>query len=116
MILLPQVAAIIGVGLVYQDTAHRHMAEVLMQEIGRPPGPEMENSNDRESYSLAAGLALGLVMFGRGGEAAGFSDLNIAGELYHYIEGGHKKPLFGIHRDKYKCPSYQIKVSRVCLD
>lgn len=104
-----QVAAIIGVGLVYQDTAHRHMAEVLMQEIGRPPGPEMENSNDRESYSLAAGLALGLVMFGRGGEAAGFSDLNIAGELYHYIEGGHKKPLFGIHRDKYKCPSYQIK-------
>uniref|UniRef100_A0A0P4WJL7 Uncharacterized protein n=1 Tax=Scylla olivacea TaxID=85551 RepID=A0A0P4WJL7_SCYOL len=104
-----QVAAIIGVGLVYQDTAHRHIAEVLMQEIGRPPGPEMENSNDRESYSLAAGLALGLVMFGRGGEAAGFTDLNIAGELYHYIEGGHKKPLFGIHRDKYKSPSYQIK-------
>lgn len=98
----------------YQDTAHRHMAEVLMQEIGRPPGPEMENSNDRESYSLAAGLALGLVMFGRGGEAAGFTDLNIAGELYHYIEGGHKKPLFGIHRDKYKSPSYQIKVS--CAD
>ncbi|KAG7158322.1 Anaphase-promoting complex subunit 1-like [Homarus americanus] len=104
-----QVAAIIGVGLVYQDTAHRHMAEVLLQEIGRPPGPEMENSNDRESYSLAAGLALGLVLFGRGGEAAGFTDLNIAGELYHYIEGGHKKPLFGIHKDKYKSPSYQIK-------
>lgn len=31
---------------------------------GRPPGPEMENCIDRESYSLAAGLALGLVMFG----------------------------------------------------
>lgn len=104
-----QVAAIIGVGLVYQDTAHRHMAEVLLQEIGRPPGPEMENSNDRESYSLAAGLALGLVLFGRGGEAAGFTDLNIAGELYHYIEGGHKKPLLGVHKDKYKSPSYQIK-------
>lgn len=86
------------------------MAEVLLQEIGRPPGPEMENSNDRESYSLAAGLALGLVLFGRGGEAAGFTDLNIAGELYHYIEGGHKKPLLGVHKDKYKSPSYQIKV------
>ena len=32
--------------------------------LGRPPGPEMENCTDRESYSLAAGLALGLVMFG----------------------------------------------------
>ena len=31
---------------------------------GRPPGPEMENCCDRESYSLAAGLALGLVMLG----------------------------------------------------
>lgn len=102
-----QVGAIIGVGLVYQDTAHRHIAEVLLQEIGRPPGPEMENSNDRESYSLAAGLALGLVLFGRGGEAAGFTDLNIAGELYHYIEGGHKRPLFG-SKEK-KSPSYQIK-------
>ncbi|KAK7071553.1 Anaphase-promoting complex subunit 1, partial [Halocaridina rubra] len=102
-----QVGAVIGVGLVYQDTAHRHIAEVLLQEIGRPPGPEMENSSDRESYSLAAGLALGLVMFGRGGEAAGFTDLNIAGELYHYIEGGHKRPLFG-NKEK-KSPSYQIK-------
>ena len=31
---------------------------------GRPPGPELDNCTDRESYSLAAGLALGLVMFG----------------------------------------------------
>jgi len=32
--------------------------------VGRPPGPEAENSVDRESYSLAAGLGLGLVMLG----------------------------------------------------
>jgi anaphase-promoting complex subunit 1 len=36
----------------------------LFYFTGRPPGPEMENCNDRESYSLAAGMALGLVMFG----------------------------------------------------
>ena len=110
-----QVAALLGVGLVYQDTAHRHMAEVLLQEIGRPPGPEMENSSDRESYSLAAGLSLGLVLFGRGGEEAGFTDLNIAGQLYHFMEGGHKLPPQGAHKEKYKSPSYQIKVSRTCL-
>ena len=32
---LVQVAAIMGVGLVYQGTAHRHIAEVLLGEIGR---------------------------------------------------------------------------------
>lgn len=29
-----QVAAILGVGLVYQGTAHRHTSEVLLSEIG----------------------------------------------------------------------------------
>ena len=32
-----EVAAILGVGLVYQDTAHRHIAEVLLSEIGKGP-------------------------------------------------------------------------------
>ncbi|XP_063230625.1 anaphase-promoting complex subunit 1 isoform X2 [Bacillus rossius redtenbacheri] len=54
-----QVAALLSIGLVYEGTAHRHTAEVLLAEIGRPPGPEMENSVDRESYSLAAGLGSG---------------------------------------------------------
>ena len=31
-----QVAAILGVGLVYQGTAQRRMAEVLLSEIGEP--------------------------------------------------------------------------------
>lgn len=31
-----QVAAVIGIGLVYQGTAHRHIAEVLLAEIGKP--------------------------------------------------------------------------------
>ncbi|ELW51457.1 Anaphase-promoting complex subunit 1 [Tupaia chinensis] len=61
-----QVAAVVGIGLVYQGTAHRHTAEVLLAEIGRPPGPEMEYCTDRESYSLAAGLALGMVCLGEG--------------------------------------------------
>ena len=29
-----QVAAVLSVGLVYQGTAHRHIAEVLLSEIG----------------------------------------------------------------------------------
>ena len=30
-----QVAAILSIGLVYQGTAHRHFAEVLLAEIGK---------------------------------------------------------------------------------
>jgi hypothetical protein len=30
-----QVAAVLGVGLVYQGTAHSHMSEVLLAEIGQ---------------------------------------------------------------------------------
>ena len=30
-----QVAALLGVGLVFEGTAHRHIAEVLLSEIGK---------------------------------------------------------------------------------
>jgi len=104
-----QVAAILGVGLLYQGTAQRRMAEVLLSEIGRPPGPEMENAVNRESYSLAAGLALGLVMLEHGNDATSVADLKIADQLYHYMVGGQTKPQTGTQKEKFKSPSYQIK-------
>ncbi|KAK4883598.1 hypothetical protein RN001_006917 [Aquatica leii] len=104
-----QVAALVGVGLAYQGTAHRHITEVLLWEIGRPPGPEMENSTDRESYSLAAGLALGLVTLQQGGRPSGLSDLNVPDTLHYYMVGGNKRVLEGSQRDKYKVPSFQIR-------
>ncbi|XP_033629947.1 anaphase-promoting complex subunit 1-like [Asterias rubens] len=106
---LVQVAAIMGVGLVYQGTAHRHIAEVLLGEIGRPPGPELEHCTDRESYSLAAGLSLGMVMLGHGSNAVGLSDLNMADQLYHLMAGGHKNQPTGRNKEKFKSPCYQIK-------
>ncbi|KAL2083271.1 hypothetical protein ACEWY4_021044 [Coilia grayii] len=104
-----QVAAVVGVGLVYQGTGHRHNAEVLLAEIGRPPGPEMEYCTDRESYSLAAGLALGMVCLGHGSNLIGMTDLNVPEQLYQYMVGGHRRTHVGISREKHKSPSYQIK-------
>ena len=69
------------------------MTQQVALFAGRPPGPEMENCSERESYSLAAGLALGLVMLGKGKVVTGLADLNIADELYQYMVGGHKRPL-----------------------
>jgi anaphase-promoting complex subunit 1 len=62
---------------------------------GRPPGPEMENCVDRESYSLAAGLALGLVVLGKGSKLSGLGDLAVPDTLHYYMVGGHRRPLSG---------------------
>ena len=109
-----QVAAVMGIGLLYQGSGHSHIAEILLEEIGRPPGPEMEHYIDRESYALAAGMAFGLVTLGKGNEmmsASSSSDgsSSIADQLCTYMIGGHKKPLSTIQREKYKTPSYQIR-------
>ena len=54
-------------------------------EIDRPPGPEMDNCVDRESYSLSAGLALGLATLGQDGQMVGLADLRLADTLYHFM-------------------------------
>ncbi|KAF3841859.1 hypothetical protein F7725_023810 [Dissostichus mawsoni] len=63
--------------------------------IGRPPGPEMEYCTDRESYSLAAGLALGMVCLGHGSNLIGMTDLNVPEQLYQYMVGGHRRAQAG---------------------
>lgn len=108
-----QIASLIGVGLLYQGTADRHMVEVLLKEIGKvpfhrtPEGPRsVKQTNtdrtrvsshqppgddrrmDREAYSLTAGLALGLVALARGSSAPGLADLHIEDRLHrcaHFI-------------------------------
>lgn len=104
-----QIASLMGIGLLYQGTAKRHMAEVLLQEIGRPPGPEMENCVERESYALTAGLALGMVTLGLGETPTALQDLQLADTLHYYMVGGMKRPIAGAQRDKYKLPSFQIR-------
>ncbi|XP_017493946.1 PREDICTED: anaphase-promoting complex subunit 1-like, partial [Rhagoletis zephyria] len=104
-----QVASLMGIGLLYQGSAKRHIAEVLLQEVGRPPGPEMENSIERESYALTAGLALGLVTLGLGDSPAGLLDLQIPDTLHYYMVGGNKRQLTGSQKEKYKLPSFQVR-------
>ena len=61
-----QVAAIISIGLLFFNSVDSHLVKVLLFEIGRMPGPDLENSSDRESHALAAGFALGMMMIGQG--------------------------------------------------
>ena len=40
------------------------MAQLILKEIGHTPGPDCEFAENRESYSLAAGIALGMITLG----------------------------------------------------
>jgi anaphase-promoting complex subunit 1 len=58
----------------------------VLSEIGRRA--TNDRLQDREGFSLAAGLALGLVCLGQGNSAPGLADLHIENTLRKYISGG----------------------------
>ena len=88
-----QTAAMAGIGLLYCGTAHRLMAEFLLGEILRRA--RGDRTRDREAYTLAAGLALGMITLGKGAShcADGLSDLRIPQRLHRALAGGceHEK-------------------------
>jgi anaphase-promoting complex subunit 1 len=87
-----QAAAVAGAGLLYEGSSHRMMTEFLLNEIGKRPSND-GNVLDREAYTLACGIALGMVNLCKGSEGsidtgAGLADLRIEERLYRYIVGG----------------------------
>ncbi|GMI26641.1 hypothetical protein TeGR_g303, partial [Tetraparma gracilis] len=88
-----QIAAVAGVGLLYEGSAHRLMTEFLLGEIGRKPSSD--KIADREGYVLASGLALGMVNLGRGDNMGGLSGLMIEERLTRYMVGGRDEGVRG---------------------
>jgi anaphase-promoting complex subunit 1 len=88
-----QTAALAAMGLLYLGSGNRHLSEVMLREIGHIPGPELEFAEDRESYSLAAGMALGMITLGRGGDLPGMADLRLVERLTVLILGGPKREM-----------------------
>jgi anaphase-promoting complex subunit 1 len=88
-----QTAAVTGCGLLFQGSSHRMMTEFLLNEIGKRPDSDL-SSFDRESYTLACGLALGMVNLclgdntGEMDRTAGIADLRVEERLHRYIVGG----------------------------
>ncbi|KAG4305862.1 hypothetical protein PORY_000772 [Pneumocystis oryctolagi] len=83
---LTQTAGILGIGLLYYNTQHRRMSEVLLTEISRfsPHGQEFRD----EGYRLSAGFALGFINIGKGQNLKGLQDLHIVKTLVSCISGG----------------------------
>ena len=73
-----------------------------MQEIGRRPDFSVDVDFPRESHSLAAGLAFGMVVLGKGtnSRALGSSTIEL---LFKYVNGGqyeHTEDHRAVHRVK----------------
>lgn len=78
-----QTAGIIGIGLVYLETQHRRMSEVLLAQIS-----SALIINDKkvvnEGYQLAAGFALGYINLGKGDLMLSSHDSHIIDSLLSY--------------------------------
>lgn len=75
-----QTAGLIGIGLLYMETQHRRMSEILLSQITGMVVME-EKEVAEESYRLAAGLALGYINLGKGDDLKGFSDAHLVEKL-----------------------------------
>lgn len=98
---LVQSAAVLGAGLLYQGSGHRLMCEILLEELAGRPGILNTGgadggvvgtgggavSNSRECYSLSAGLALGMVLAGKGRSVPGLADLHVEERLRALMVG-----------------------------
>jgi anaphase-promoting complex subunit 1 len=78
-----QTSGIMGIGLVYCNSQHRRMSEIMLSEIEHisVEEEEEEGSVRDESYRLAAGFALGFINLGKGGDLRGLRDMQLTEKL-----------------------------------
>ena len=93
---LTQTSGIMGIGLLYCNTQHRRMSEIMLSEIENVDQEEnsnpLENLRD-EGYRLAAGFALGYINLGRGKDLRGLHDMQIMERLLALATGPRKVSL-----------------------
>ncbi|KAL6245791.1 Anaphase-promoting complex subunit 1 [Rhinocladiella similis] len=81
---LTQTTGIIGIGLLYYNSQHRRMSEVMLSEIENNDAEEGAPSDTilrDEGYRLAAGFALGLINLSQGKHLHGLHDMGVLQRL-----------------------------------
>lgn len=75
-----QTAGLVGIGLLYLESQHRRMSEILLSQVTGKVFVEGRYVAD-ESYRLAAGIALGYVNLGKANDLKGLNDTHIVDRL-----------------------------------
>ncbi|MCJ1246634.1 Anaphase-promoting complex subunit 1 [Trapelia coarctata] len=96
---LTQTTGIMAIGLLYANTQHRRMSEIMLSEMENTDQDEnaspMDNLRD-EGYRLAAGFALGYINIGQGKDLKGLHDMHIVERLLALAVGTKKVDLVHI--------------------
>jgi anaphase-promoting complex subunit 1 len=93
-----QTTGLMGIGLLYYNTQHRRMSEVMLSEIEQidiPDPSEPPDSLRDEAYRLAAGFALGFINLGKGKDLRGLRDMRVLERLMTVAVG--PKPVKVVH-------------------
>lgn len=78
---LTQTSGIMGIGLLYCNSQHRRMSEIMLSEIEHVDDEEEEEPLRSECYRLAAGFALGFINLGKGNDLKGLHDMRLTDKL-----------------------------------
>lgn len=78
-----QSAGLIGIGLLYLETQHRRMSDILLSQISGTVS-HIEHDEEFEGYMLAAGLALGFINLGKGDKLRGVNDTHVVDKLISF--------------------------------
>ncbi|KAK0610167.1 hypothetical protein B0T17DRAFT_127933 [Bombardia bombarda] len=76
-----QTTGIMGIGLLYCNSQHRRMSEIMMSEIEHTDDGDEEDPLRDEGYRLAAGFALGFINLGNGSNLNGLRDMRLTEKL-----------------------------------
>ncbi|KAK8182026.1 uncharacterized protein BKA78DRAFT_289836 [Phyllosticta capitalensis] len=95
---LAQTTGLMGIGLLYLNTQHRRMSEIMLSEIEHveleDPSAPSDNIRD-EGYRLAAGFSLGLINLGQGNDLKGLHDMRLVERLLAVAVG--PRPVDVVH-------------------
>jgi anaphase-promoting complex subunit 1 len=93
-----QTAGLMGIGLLYCNTEHRRMSELMLHEVELMDVEDVDNGPDvlrDESYRLAAGFALGLINLAKGKDLKGLHGMHLPERLLGVAVG--PRPVNAVH-------------------
>ena len=90
---LTQTTGIMGIGLLYANTQHRRMSEIMVSEMEHIDTETDEEPLRNEGYRLAAGFALGFINLGKGSDLRGLHDMRLTERLITLAAGSKKVDL-----------------------
>lgn len=95
---ITQTAGLMGIGLLYYNTQHRRMSEIMLSEIEYTEAEDPDSGPDPlrdESYRLSAGFALGLINLGKGKALRGLHGMHLPERLLAIAIG--PRPVHAVH-------------------